>query len=182
MVCYKTHKPSHETDDNAADNAFTQQIRDRPGTTQRIPKVDFTGFENDKDLQRLVLRYPDLKLQLQTVYGLTLEPGPDEARSWNRQRLPGDGTPKSGSRGGRGRGRGRGDRGRGGGRDAWSKTQSASDERERGPWTQAKGDKEALLVIKRMREGRGELDVASEAMKEFTELCQMKFGEDAGLK
>ena len=30
-----------------------------------------------------------MKVQLQAIYGLTLEPGPDEARSWNRQPLNG---------------------------------------------------------------------------------------------
>ena len=139
-------------------------------------KVDFTGFENNKELQRLVSRYPSLKVQLQTVYGLTLEPGPDEARTWNRQPLPGSSQPVHDARR---RGRGRGDRGHRGGRGAKGGWNDVPEERQRGPWTQEKGDKEALGVIKKMREGSiGEGDDASEGMREFVELCMIKFGKD----
>jgi len=63
-----------------------------PGSTK---KVDFTGFESDPELLRLLSRYPNLRIQLQSVYGLTLEPPPQEQRSFSSFR-------------GRGRGRGRG--------------------------------------------------------------------------
>jgi hypothetical protein len=58
-------------------------------------KIDFTGFESDPELLRLLSRYPNLRIQLQSVYGLTLEPPPQEQRSFSSYR-------------GRGRGRGRG--------------------------------------------------------------------------
>ena len=50
------------------------------------------------------------------------------------------------------------------------------DERQRGPWTQDKGDKEALAVIKKMREGREGEDDAAEGMREFVELCRLRYG------
>ncbi|CAD0050468.1 unnamed protein product [Aureobasidium pullulans] len=62
-----------------------------PGSTK---KIDFTNFESDPELLRLLSRYPNLRIQLQSVYGLTLEPSPQEQRSSNYR--------------GRGRGRGRG--------------------------------------------------------------------------
>ena len=48
-------------------------------------------------------------------------------------------------------------------------------DRQHGAWTQEKGDKEALSVVKKMRNGAGE--EKAEGMKEFNELCQMKFGQ-----
>ncbi|CAC9889327.1 unnamed protein product [Aureobasidium pullulans] len=62
-----------------------------PGSTK---KIDFTNFESDPELLRLLSRYPNLRIQLQSVYGLTLEPPPQEQPSSNYR--------------GRGRGRGRG--------------------------------------------------------------------------
>ncbi|KAK3684501.1 hypothetical protein LTR37_020213 [Vermiconidia calcicola] len=167
IACYKPHKQSHEATAETRPPVTTK--RDRPGTTHRVPKLDFTGFENDKDLLRLLSRYPSLKVQLQMVYGLTLEPGPDEARSWNRGPLPGFAQQQQSMRGGaRGRGRGLGRGGRGGGYESFD-----PEERQRGPWTQEKGDKEALGVIKKMREGDEE---AGEGLREFIELCGIKFG------
>lgn len=119
-------------------------------------------------------------MQLQAIYGLTLEPGPNEARTWNRQPLPGLSPPNLPSRGGRGRGRGRNDLGHGGSRGGRYGTATVGDEREYGPWTQTKGDKEALSVIKKMRGEGSELDDVSEGMKEFVELCRIKFGGEAG--
>ncbi len=138
-----------------------------------MPKADFTGFENDVELERLLSRYPLLKVQLQGIYGLTLEPGPDEARSWNRQPLPGAVTSYHSSRGARGRGRGRGNFSNRGG---YPGKTFPEQEREHGPWTQAKGDKEALSVIKNMRKDGSEKDDLCEGMREFIELCQIKFG------
>lgn len=45
--------------------------------------------------------------------------------------------------------------------------------RQRGQWTQSKGDTEALDVIKKMREDEGD------GMLEFVTLCRMKFGSGA---
>ena len=124
--------------------------------------------------------YPLLKVQLQAIYGLTLEPGPDEARSWNRQCLPGFDPSHFSNRGGRARGRarGRGDFGRGRGRGGRHGVMSDELEREYGAWTQAKGDKEALKAIKKMRGEDGEVDDLNEGMREFVELCRIRFGDE----
>ncbi|KAK6396084.1 hypothetical protein LTR65_010194 [Meristemomyces frigidus] len=179
-----THKTTHADDEATKIQQEARVKRDRPGTTQRVPKVDFAGLEHDAEFKRLLARYPLLTVQLQTIYALTLEPGPDEARSWNRQPLYGEQRPEPRSFRGRGRGRGargfdrggrgsdrggRGGRGRGG--------FQANEDRQHGPWTQEKGDKEGLVVVKKMRLGN-EDDAKAEGMREFLELCQMKFGPD----
>ncbi|WPH03402.1 Hypothetical protein R9X50_00628200 [Acrodontium crateriforme] len=176
--CFKAHKTIHAEDEfpSANSQASSRIVRDRPGTTQRIPKIDYTGFENNAEFKRLLIRYPLLKLQLQSVYGLTLEPGPDEARTWHRQPLYGEQRDHRQQFGGRGRGRGRGmqgDRGGKGRGDFHSST-----DRQRGPWTQEKGDKEALSTIQKMRQG-AEDDERAEGMREFAELCRMTFAPDA---
>ena len=114
-----------------------------------------------------------LRIQLQAVYGLTLEPGPDEAKSWNRQPLPGVARSYHSRRGSRGRGRGRGI---GNHRGGAYRMDTAPEERQHGPWNQEKGDKEALSVIKNIREAGSDNDKTSAGMREFVELCQIKFG------
>ena len=52
-----------------------------------------------------------------------------------------------------------------------------SEERQHGAWTQEKGDKEALLVLKKMKQA-GEDEERAEGMREFVELCLMRFGND----
>jgi len=139
-----------------------------------VPKVDFTGFEKDADFNRLLVRYPLLRHQLQVMYGLTLEPGPDEARTWSKKPLFGFQSYPSNESRGRGRGHvGRSARSRGRGRGG----RSVQEERPHGPWTQEKGDKEALLIMKKMQEGL-ENDELSEGLREFVTLCQIKHGSD----
>lgn len=57
-----------------------------------------------------------------------------------------------------------------------------NEDRQHGQWTQEKGDKEGLAVIKKMRQGGGEEDEKAEGMREFVELCLMKFGPDREVK
>lgn len=77
---------------------------------------------------------------------------------------------------GRGRGRGRGGRGGlGGGRGGFD-GEVRDEERQHGSWTKEKGDKEALVVMKRMREGRLE-DERAEGLREFVRLVGLRFGE-----
>lgn len=124
-------------------------------------------------------RYPSLKTQLGTIYGLTLEPGPEDARSWNRQPLPGYVPPPVSSYRGRGRGRSRGGRDARGGRADGGDWR---DEREKGLWTREKGDKEALHVMKTFRGGRDadQGDDSAEGMREFIALCRLRFGHRDG--
>lgn len=166
---------------------FTAPKKDRPGTTQRVPKVDFTGFESDKEFIRLLERYPLLKVQLQTVYGLTLEPGPEDSRTWHKLPLPplpgydlsqpSATRSRGGFRGGRGgrRGRNRGGRTR--------DEEARNEEREHGRWTQEKGDREAVKMVARMREGSGkDGDDIADGMREFVELVRIRFAEKDGVE
>jgi zinc finger HIT domain-containing protein 3 len=141
--------------------------------------VDLTGFENDPEFKRLITRYPQLKTQLQVIYGLTLEPGPDDERSWNRRPLFADPTARGGHNRGRGRGHSRGGRG---GRHGVKRGryEIPAEGRPRGSWTQDKGDKEALAVMKKMRAAapNGLADAKTDGMREFIDLCLMKFGPD----
>lgn len=131
-------------------------------------------------------RYPLLQLQLQTVYGLMLEPGPEEARTWHKQplpSLPGYDVPEPREtssrgvfRGGRG---GRGGRNRGG-RSRYES--SRNEEREYGRWTQEKGDREAAKMIAKMREGsKKDGDDVADGIREFVELVRMRFGNVNGV-
>jgi len=110
-------------------------------------------LEKNLQLLELLKKHDALRVQLQSVYGFTLEPAPEDRRS----------------RGGfRGRGRGRGARGGRGGRDSFNPLQQS------GPWTQAKGDKEAQGQLKRLREAEEEGGVA-----EFVRLVKMMHGKGA---
>ncbi|GAB7337265.1 hypothetical protein MBLNU457_g2634t1 [Dothideomycetes sp. NU457] len=130
--CYKTHKVEHATD--APKEANEPGIKPPEQTATQTPatkralvgskKVDFTDLENDQQLREMLTKHEGLRIQLQSVYGYTLEPPPDERRSQRSFR---------GGRGGRG------------GRDFMPSKQHIS-------WTQAKGDKEAQGHLKRLRE------------------------------
>ncbi|KAK3675076.1 hypothetical protein LTR78_005010 [Recurvomyces mirabilis] len=178
LICYRTHKLNHTDEKATVIQQAAARQRDRPGTKHRVPKVDLTGFEDDAEFKRLMQRYPMLQAQLQVAYGLTLEPSPEDKFSWSRGPLLGALDPSRG-RSTRGRGNdrrgGRGGRGSRGGRGGRHDVEEASEERQRGAWTQDKGDKEALLAIKKMKTG-GERDEKAEGMREFVELCQMRFG------
>jgi hypothetical protein len=107
IACFKQHKESHATDPPKETPSQTvQPAQSIPSESTPLPaarnplpgsskRIDFTGFESDPELLRLLSRYPNLRIQLQSVYGLTLEPPPQEQRSFSSFR-------------GRGRGRGRG--------------------------------------------------------------------------
>lgn len=127
-------------------------------------KPNFSSLENDVDLIHLMSRYPDLRIQLQSIYGLTLEPPPPD---------PADQQDGFSSFRGRGRGRGRGGwRGRG-------RYGHTNQQPRQSQWNQAKGDKEAGDAFKRMRDREGD----TEGLAEFVKLITMKFGkagEDTG--
>ncbi|KAF2154170.1 hypothetical protein K461DRAFT_292839 [Myriangium duriaei CBS 260.36] len=160
IACYKTHKPIHA--DNAekpitatpltaisTDSAPIQA----PSTSQpplRHPlthKPDFSGFESDEILLDLLRKDPKLRIKLQSVYGLTLEPPPA--------------TSRGGFRGGRG------------GRGAWRGRGGGSGSSGGGSWTQAKGDAEALEKLAVLRGDEGE----EGGVAEFIRLVGMRFGE-----
>ena len=121
-------------------------------------KPNFASLENDTDLINLMVRYPHLRIQLQSIYGLTLEPppaDPEQQRSFEPSR-------------GRGRGRGRGGWRGGRGRGGFHQQQPRQSQ-----WTQARGDKEAGEALKRMRDREGD----DEGLGEFFRLVTIKFGK-----
>lgn len=104
IACFKQHKDAHSNHPKEPPTQPTQpaQTNDAPVAPASNPvdtlpgrsnKINFTGFESDPELLRLLSRYPNLRIQLQSVYGLTLEPPPPQERSYPFR--------------GRGRGRGR---------------------------------------------------------------------------
>ncbi|KAG9587323.1 hypothetical protein KCU77_g10487, partial [Aureobasidium melanogenum] len=106
LACFKQHKETHAHDPpKQQPTQSTQPTQSAPSDSSQAPatrtalpgsskKIDFAGFESDPELLRLLSRYPNLRIQLQSVYGLTLEPTPQEQPSFSFR--------------GRGRGRGRG--------------------------------------------------------------------------
>ncbi|KAI4807080.1 hypothetical protein E4T44_11214 [Aureobasidium sp. EXF-8845] len=102
-MCDKSHAADPPKEQPVQSLQPTQSIPSEPAPLPAVrnplagssKKIDFTGFESDPELLRLLSRYPNLRIQLQSVYGLTLEPPPQEQRSFSSYR-------------GRGRGRGRG--------------------------------------------------------------------------
>ncbi|RMY47766.1 hypothetical protein D0863_15559 [Hortaea werneckii] len=199
LACYKQHQALHTTAPSSEETSTTpqqqqstpasRQPKDRPGTNHRIPKLDMTRFDSDPDFHSLLHRYPRLKIQIQALYALTLEPGPEDARTWSREPLPGDSirTPGPGfnTRGRGGRGGRRGGRGRGGSGVGGDTT--ALEGRQHGAWTVEKGEKEALGTMRKMRRrgtGNQGLQTSSgsdkaEGLQEFVELCMLRFGPES---
>ncbi|KAM3418556.1 hypothetical protein BST61_g4533 [Cercospora zeina] len=188
VACNKTHKTTHEQEattiasqtsavaqqDSTADG---RQLASQQNDKSRLPeKSKFDGFENDAEFKRLLTRYPHLRYQIQLVYGVTIEPGPEDAYTWGKQKWFDDGSNPQRSKGFRGRG----GRGRGGFRGGFQSGRDNTmdelpvEERQHGPWTQTKADKQGLDLIKKLREvNHIEL---SEGMREFTKLCVIRFG------
>lgn len=82
----------------------------------------------------------------------------------------------------------RGSRGGRGDRRGGRREDGLHEEREHGRWTQEKGDREAVKMVARMREGQGDGrsdgggdDDVAEGMREFVELVRLRFGEKEGL-
>lgn len=140
-----------------------------------MPAADFSGFETDSEFQRLLGRFPNLRYQLQLVYGATMEPGPEDANGWSRQNwLDEERDVRRQDLRGRGRGRGRGrNRGRGGYQE---REPTSVEDWQRGPWTREKGDQYGLSILHKMRDDAGSLEL-TEGMNEFVELCKIKFEE-----
>ena len=178
MPCSKIHKTSHENEHDketvlsAPPVTHQQELAEQP-PTQSDGQSKFEGFEEDLELKRLLSRFPHLRHELQLVYGVTIEPGPDEAHTWARQKWLDDGSAqKQQSRSTRSRG-GRG-RGRGGFRGGYQADELPFGERQHGPWTQSKGDKQGLDLIRKLQDvSHPEL---SEGMLEFVRLCALRFG------
>ncbi|PSK36093.1 hypothetical protein B9Z65_5908 [Elsinoe australis] len=150
IPCYKQHKIEHEASTSAADTVNTVSIpaapQAIPGSRPTLPgqakTIDFSGFEKDPVFLDLLKKDPKLRIKLQSVFGYTLEPPP----------------PRGGRGGFRGRGRGFGDRHGG--------------VSHGGPWTQAKGDAEALEKLAAMRDEDEDGSVA-----ELIKLVGLRFGE-----
>lgn len=179
MTCYKPHKVDHESTvrENSLQTTRKTGVRiDRPGTTQRVAKPRFDGFESDAEFQRLLLRYPSLKTELQGLFALTLDPGPEESRSWNKIWLPLLDRPAAPHTRAM-RARGRATRGRGSShqRGGLGHSYEPPEGREHGQWSKEKGDREALFVMKKVQTDIDALAL-SEGLQEFVELANLRFG------
>lgn len=160
IPCFKSHKETHANDvqeQKPSTQANTPSVVPAPApppptARQSTQKPNFADFETDPDLARLMTRYPNLRIQLQSVYGLTLEPPPQERPE--RQQF------HRGRGGWRGRGRGRGF--------------GHQQQQRPSQWTQAKGDKEAHDSFKKMRDAEGDTD----GLAEFVQLLKMRFTPD----
>lgn len=104
VSCYKTHKPEHElqVDTRPVEKELGEPTKSEPKPAVRSKRQDkprFADLEKDEALSALFKQYPDLRVQLQNVYALMLEPDPDRARGqgsfrgrgggpvrWTRQR------------------------------------------------------------------------------------------------
>lgn len=167
IACFKSHKETH-ANDVPVEKPVTQTqpvapVPEAPAVTpSRVfgsKKPNFSILETDADLANLMGRYPNLRIQLQSVYGLTLEPPPSDPQD------------QQSSFGSRGRG-GRGGRGSGGWRGQRGRYGQQSQQPRQSHWNQVKGDKEAADAFKRMRDREGD----SEGLAEFVKLITMKFG------
>ncbi|OAL50149.1 hypothetical protein IQ07DRAFT_567878 [Pyrenochaeta sp. DS3sAY3a] len=164
LPCFKLHKPTHPPPSEASQTQpqqpqATTTTLPQPQPTHPAPappsylkrKRDFSPLLTNPALQTLLKTQPALLPLLQRIYACTIEPSPeDEAR---RRRHD------TSFRRGRGRGRG----GRAG---------RARDEGRK--WTAKKGDADAMGVLKRVREGKGE-DGEREALGEFGEVVRGLF-------
>lgn len=145
----KIQSPDISTTKNTAESASTTpplipRVKRQFGTSNN--NNDFTGFEKDERLIAMFKNDKSLRLKLQSIYGLCLEP-PDDAVQPRQNMMRGRG---------RGRGRGMGNRGFGG-RDH-ERTRSSQ-------WTQAKGNSEALTKLTTMRDDYGEESGVAEFIK-----------------
>ncbi|KAF1345482.1 hypothetical protein BDV97DRAFT_402062 [Delphinella strobiligena] len=168
LPCYRPHKESHANDVPVEKAIPTEQIVPVPEVAEPVVahrlvgsnKIDFSGLEDDPDLLRLMSRYPALRIQLQSVYGYTLEPPPSDSQD----------QPTFNHRGRGGRGRGRGGRG---GRNSRGGRGDYGQQPQQSQWTQAKGEKEAANALKDMRNKEGD----TEGLAEFVQLITMKYGK-----
>ncbi|MCJ1392429.1 hypothetical protein MMC18_005296 [Xylographa bjoerkii] len=150
LDCYKAHKLVHTQQgkqlppppDNISIplSLFVSEALKKNGNE---PAQDaYTTLLRSAKLEQLFAGHPQLKSQLKSIYGATLEPSQEDQESEARRR-------KRVSRG-RGRGRGRG-----------------NVHNSPAPWTRERGLKDAMRQLKKVRRGKGQED---EGMREFSAL------------
>jgi hypothetical protein len=166
MFCFKSHKPTHpDTAPIAAKPA--EPTLPQPPPPAPIPRylkkrTDFSVLATDPKYQALLKTHPKLLLSLQRVYAKTIKPDPEDER---RRRM----LERNAFRGRGVRGRGRG--GWRGGRGGWNGGQEREER-----WTQKKGDKDAMVELKAIRDGQGK-EGEKDAMAEFVGLVEELFGQ-----
>ncbi|EUC34766.1 hypothetical protein COCVIDRAFT_91707 [Bipolaris victoriae FI3] len=163
LACFKTHKVTHPEDAVSSTSKPAEPTIPQPPPPAPIPRylksrTDFSTLATSPKYQDLLKANPILLSTLQRVYAKTIQPDPEDER--RRRMLERNMSRGRGSRG-RGRGRGRGGR-------HW-------EEREE-RWTPKKGDKDAMAVLKSIRDGEDNQE-EKEAMAQFVELVDELFGK-----
>lgn len=86
MICFKSHKIEHDsTTEIRKDTATVVKAHNDEEDEKSLTKSSGTGFaglETDTDLQNLLKQHDGLRLQIQSVYGMTLEPDPSSRRAY----------------------------------------------------------------------------------------------------
>lgn len=167
LSCFQSHKITHVSSIPSPTSAValsapaplelpTPAVAPEPIPKYLRGKADFSRLATDAAFRDMLRSQPTLLPALQRIYAATIEPEEgDEPRRAARGR--------GGMRGWRGRGRGVG-RSRGGGGGETPK------------WTAKKGDKDAMRMLKGLREGkRGETE--KEAVGAFVRLVGEIFAE-----
>ncbi|RMZ74299.1 HIT finger domain [Pyrenophora seminiperda CCB06] len=172
LACFKTHKPTHSEPSTSSlptpshNEPALSQPSQPPAPTPRYLKhrVDFSLLASNPKFQTLLKTHPALLPSLQRVYAKTIQPNPEDER---RRRM----LERSAFRGRGTRGRRRGRGGGRGGRGGWN----GHEEREE-RWTQKKGDKDAMGVLKEIRSAQTR-EGDKDAMAQFVGLVDELFGQ-----
>ncbi|OCK85712.1 hypothetical protein K432DRAFT_421536 [Lepidopterella palustris CBS 459.81] len=157
LACFKSHKPLHDASRAAlppAETSISAPTQNTPAQNPRPPPADFSALLTNPSIQALLTTHPTLRDDLRKIYAATLAPDPSQSEHNNHFRGRGCGF--------RNRGSGRGwFRGGGRGRDVPE-------------WTPERGERDALWMLRRAREGRWDGD--AEGVREFVRIIGEAFG------
>lgn len=170
--CYKRHRKLHDGEtlgvnsimvyhDLSVQTGKSTNLGLVPQQSHDSSPISYSNLLSSRHLHRLLLRYPRLRAQIKLVYKATLEPS---------QRL----SPANCNHHDRSQGGGDFDRRRGRGRARGGARARAQNEPSSAEWTQERGLKQAVRLLKDIR---GRDDEVGTSMEEFSRLV-IKMRED----